>query len=56
MSLGLLRPIQFLNTVREEGDEMLEPQFKAELRDYFRDDVGELSALVERDLSGWLRV
>ena len=32
----------------------IDPELAAELRDHFRDDVGELGELVGRDLSGWL--
>ncbi len=53
--LGIFRLIQRLNE-RDAGDEVLEPQFRAELANYFRNDVEELSALQDRDLSGWLRV
>ena len=30
------------------------PALVAELRDHFRDDVGELGELIGRDLSGWV--
>jgi hypothetical protein len=33
----------------------LEPDFSAELRDYFRDDVIRLSTILERDLMHWVR-
>ena len=32
----------------------LDPELAAELRDHFRDDVGELGELIGRDLGGWL--
>ena len=38
-------------TRREEID----PGARRELRDYFRDDVGELGELIGRDLSAWSR-
>jgi hypothetical protein len=32
----------------------IDPGFAAELRDHFRDDVGELGELIGRDLGGWV--
>jgi hypothetical protein len=32
----------------------IDPGLAAELRDHFRDDVGELGALIGRDLGGWV--
>jgi Sulfotransferase domain len=54
-SFGVLPVFLRLNSA-EPLDESIEPQLKAELADYFRSDVEELSALVDRDLTGWLRV
>jgi hypothetical protein len=34
----------------------LRREFHAELCDYFRDEVEELSSLIDRDLSSWLNV
>jgi hypothetical protein len=55
-TIGVLRVVQRFNRARDAKDEVLAPQFGAELADYFRGDVEELSALVGQDLSGWLRV
>jgi hypothetical protein len=52
--LGVLRFIQALNSRRAEN-QVLGAEFRAELADYFRNDVENLSELVGRDLSGWLR-
>jgi hypothetical protein len=32
----------------------IDPALAAELRDHFRDDVGELGELIGRDLGGWV--
>jgi hypothetical protein len=39
---------------RREPREPLRPEFVAELRSFFAADVAEVSALLDRDLSGWL--
>jgi hypothetical protein len=54
-TFGILPVIHRLNALETEK-EVLEPQFRAELVNYFRNDVEELSELISRDLSGWLRV
>jgi hypothetical protein len=51
--LGIFRLIVRLNS-RKAENEVLDPQFVSELRNYFHYDVKELSALVGQDLSGWL--
>ena len=48
-----------LDRVRRRNREVtrrgaIDPAFAAELRDHFRDDVGELGELIGRDLGGWL--
>ncbi len=51
--LGVLERVRRGNrqvTRRREID----PELAAELRDHFRDDVGELGELIGRDLSGWV--
>jgi hypothetical protein len=51
--LGVLDRVRRGNrqvTRRRETD----PELAAELRDHFRDDVGELGELIGRDLSGWV--
>ena len=51
--LGVLERVRRGNrqvTRRREID----PDLAAELRDHFRDDVGELGELIGRDLSGWV--
>jgi Sulfotransferase domain len=53
--LGILRMIRRLN-VRDAENKAIEPELRAELTNYFRSDLEELSGLVDRDLSDWLRV
>jgi Sulfotransferase domain len=54
-SFGFLPMLIRLN-VGDARVETLEPEFRAELANYFRNDVEELSSLVGRDLSEWLQV
>lgn len=54
-TFGINPAIRRFNVLKAE-EQGLEPHFRAELASYFRNDVEELSALVDRDLSGWLRV
>ncbi len=52
--LGVLERVRSRNREvrRREG---ITPEFAQRLRDYFRDDVGELGELIGRDLSDWTR-
>ncbi len=52
--LGLLKTIHSFNR-REQPNESISPHLQAELKEYFREDVGLLGELLERDFSGWLR-
>jgi hypothetical protein len=52
--LGLFSLIQRLNS-RPPVQHVLSPELRAELANYFRDDIEQLSALLRRDLSGWLQ-
>lgn len=50
---GIAKTMRRLNT-RQVGKTALRPEFRDELREYFRDDIERLAALLRRDLSGWL--
>jgi hypothetical protein len=49
---GVARAIRRLNT-RPTAGAGLTPQLRSELQDYFADDIGRLSDLLNRDLSHW---
>lgn len=50
---GITRPIRRLNT-RKESRPPLDPAFRAELVEFFREDVAKLARLIDRDLSMWV--
>ncbi len=52
---GITRPIRRLN-VKNAPRPPLDPVFRAELVEYFREDVEELSELIDIDLNMWLEV
>ena len=51
--LGVLERVRRHNREVARRPEV-DPAFAAELREHFRDDVGELGELIGRDLSGWV--
>ena len=52
--IGLFQKVQRWNTQPAER-RPLSSSFRAELQDYFREDVGVLERLLDRDLGDWLR-
>ncbi|HLI63612.1 MAG TPA: sulfotransferase domain-containing protein [Terriglobales bacterium] len=54
-SFRILPLIERLN-VTSVRESVIDREFKVELAQYFRNDVEEMSTLVDRDLSAWLRV
>lgn len=53
---GINSLVDRFNVVTGDDVEVLPADFRDELIDYFREDVNELSALLDRDLSYWLEV
>ena len=53
LGLGLIEKLDQMNRSSDRTP-ALSSQFRAELADYFREDIELLSRLVGRDLSGWL--
>jgi hypothetical protein len=51
--LGVLRTIDSVNR-QEQPNDRIAPALRAELYEYFRDDVRLLGELLKRDFSGWL--
>lgn len=51
--MGVLTRVRCWNTKYQERPP-LRPEFRSELRQYFRDDVGRIAKLIDRDLSGWV--
>ena len=49
---GLLSPIYKFSIVKQRRDE-LDPNLRAELSEYFRNDIKKLSGLIERNLTHW---
>jgi hypothetical protein len=52
-NLGLINMIRAMNEKKEKR-EPLDPEFRQELKDYFRADVELLSELLDRDLTHWV--
>jgi hypothetical protein len=52
--LGILNKANSINS-RPAVREKLEPEFENELKEYFKEDINLLSAIIKRDLSHWAK-
>jgi hypothetical protein len=55
LSPGALRPILRTLVFKKRPAVMMDPEDRRYLVDYYREDIGKVSSLLDRDLSAWLR-